>query len=181
MATPALHGSAIYIRNKTTVKNSSDDSADGLEILRGKTDKLIITSVSKPPPFPFKWPQDLPIDDGVHLVIGDFNSHSTNWRYGNTKKDGELVEEWALEKNLVLLNKAKDKPSYLSARWRKVCNPDLAFVSSRHHQNFQKSVQDPISKSEHRPITVHLTRVANPIHHEREATTQIQLPESQVG
>ena len=49
-----VHGSAIYIRDKTTVKNSSDHSADGLEILRVKTDKITITSVYKPSPIPFK-------------------------------------------------------------------------------------------------------------------------------
>ena len=88
-----VHGSAIYIQDKTTVKNSSDHSADGLDIglFRVKTDQTAITSVYKPIPMPFKWPRDLPTDDLVHLVIGDFNSHSTNRGYINTNKDGELA------------------------------------------------------------------------------------------
>ncbi|CAH1242641.1 Hypp6921 [Branchiostoma lanceolatum] len=157
-----VHGSAIYVRDRTTVKGSSDHSANGLEILRVKTYKLTITSVYKPPTVPFKWPQDLPANDGAHLVIGDFNSHSTSWAYGNTNKDGEFVEEWALDKDLILLNRAKDKPSFHSARWRRGYNPDLAFVSSRHRQNFQRSVGNPVPRSQHRPITVHLTPAVSP-------------------
>ncbi|CAH1239212.1 Hypp5760 [Branchiostoma lanceolatum] len=114
-----VHGSAIYVRDKTSVKSSSVHSADGLEILRFKTNNITITSVYKPPPTPFKWTEDLSTDDAVHLAIGDFNSHSSNWGYSDTNKDGELVEGLALEGNLVLLNRAKDKPSVHSARWRK--------------------------------------------------------------
>ncbi|CAH1277303.1 Hypp9553 [Branchiostoma lanceolatum] len=85
-----VQGSDFYIRDKTSVKSCFDHSADGLELLRVKANNITITSVYKPPPTPFKWPEDLSTDDGVHLVIGDFNSHSTNWGYSDTNKDGEL-------------------------------------------------------------------------------------------
>ena len=46
----------------------------------------------KPPTEPFVQPAlghiSLP-----HIVIGDFNSHTT-WRYTTTDDDGNVVEQW---------------------------------------------------------------------------------------
>ena len=50
-------------------------------------------SVYKPPNDQFELPafghSDLP-----HIVIGDFNSHSTSWGYDTTDNNGEMVEQW---------------------------------------------------------------------------------------
>ena len=158
-----IHGSAIYVRNRDLVKGCYDKSANGIEILQLETDKLTITSVYKPPPVPFVWPNQYVQSKKPQLIIGDFNSHNTDWGYDSTDKDGELVEEWALSLDLTILNKAKDEPSFLSARWKKGYNPDLAFVSSQLCHNFHKSTGQPIPKSQHRPIVVESRPVVQPI------------------
>ena len=38
------------------------------------------------------------------IICGDFNSHNILWGSENTDKNGRLVEEFLLERNLVLLN-----------------------------------------------------------------------------
>ncbi len=96
------------------------------------------------------------------LVMGDFNSHSTLWGYSQTNNDGEEVEFWRLNQNLTLLHDAKHKPSFLSARWRRGYNPYLAFVSSRHLNNFDKLVLDPIPRSQHRPIAIKIKPILRP-------------------
>ena len=52
----------------------------------------VVHSVYKPPNDPFELPalahRNLP-----HIVIGDFNSHSTTWGYTNTYNKGEVVEQ----------------------------------------------------------------------------------------
>ena len=57
----------------------------------------------------------------------------------------------------------------MSARWRRGYNPDLAFVSFIHYPNFEKSVCDPIPKSQHRPLSVSIrpvlrATVSQPMH-----------------
>ena len=90
------------------------------------------------------------------VIIGDFNSHNTIWGYEQNDNDGEAVEDWATSKNLTLLHNQKDDPSFMSARWRKGYNPDLVFISSQHVTCFEKTIGEPIPKSQHRPLIVNL-------------------------
>ena len=68
--------------------------------------------------------RDLP-----HIVIGDFNSHSTSWGYDTTDNNGESVEQWADSCYLTLNHDAKLPISFNSARWKKGYNPYLIFAS----------------------------------------------------
>ena len=160
--TSPVHGSAIYARDQAIILNSSDLSENGLEILQIDTAKLTIISVYKPPTTPFTWPRNHNIGDKATLVIGDFNSHNTIWGYSHTNNDGDAVELWALNLNLTLIHDAKHKPSFHSARWNRGYNPDLVFASSRHSRNFEKSISDPIPRSQHRPITIEVKPVLRP-------------------
>lgn len=45
-----IHGSVIYACDVTQIKT------DGVEVLKIQMDTMIITSVYKPPPTPWKWP-----------------------------------------------------------------------------------------------------------------------------
>ena len=157
-----VHGSAIYARDQAIILNSSDLSENGLEILQIDTAKLTIISVYKPPTTPFTWPRNHNIGDKATLVIGDFNSHNTIWGYSHTNNDGDAVELWALNLNLTLIHDAKHKPSFHRARWNRGYNPDLVFASSRHSRNFEKSISDPIPRSQHRPITIEVKPVLRP-------------------
>ncbi|GFR86486.1 RNA-directed DNA polymerase from mobile element jockey-like [Elysia marginata] len=61
-------------------------------------------------------------------VMGDFNSHHTEWGYQDDKKAGNDVSQWAGQSNATFLYNPKDKGTFKSARWRKEYTPDLAFL-----------------------------------------------------
>ena len=100
----------------------------------------------KPPPELFRLPA-LGQRIKPHIVIGDFNSHSTLWGYTTTNSDGESVEQCADSNSLSLIHNAKLPKSFNSAIWKKGYNPYIIFVSSN------------ISRTQHRPICV----TVNPI------------------
>ena len=112
----------------------------------------------KPPPEPFRLPA-LGQRNKPHIVIGDFNSHSTLWGYTTTNSDGESVEQWVDSNSLSLIQNANLPKSFNSAIWKRGYNPDLIFVSSNISDMCEKSVLDPIPCTQHRPICV----TVNPI------------------
>ena len=124
---------------------------------------VVVHSLYKPLPEPFLLP---PLGQRIkpHIVIGDFNSHSTLWGYTTTDSDGEAVEQWADSNRLSLIHNAKLPKSFNSAIWKKGYNPDLIFVSSNISDMCEKSVLDPIPRTQHRPIcvTVHPVIVPQP-------------------
>ena len=88
---------------------------------------VVVHSLYKPPPEPFLLP---PLGQRIkpHIVIGDFNSHSTLWGHTTTDSDGEAVEQCAYSNRLSLIHNAKLPKSFNSAIWKKGYNPDLIFV-----------------------------------------------------
>ena len=99
-----------------------------------------------------------------HIIIGDFNSHSTLWGYTTTNSDGESVEKWADSNSMSLIHNAKLQKSFNSAIWKKGYNPDLIFVSSNISDMCEKSVLGPIPCTQHRPIcgTINPITVSQP-------------------
>ena len=65
----AVHGSAIYIRDKSLLKGCNDLTSRGIEILQVETNHLTITSVYKPPPVPFSWPDNIQLDKNAIIII----------------------------------------------------------------------------------------------------------------
>ena len=104
---------------------------------------VVVHSLYKPLPEPFQLPL-LGQRIKPHVVIGDFNSHSTLWGYTTTDSDGEAVEQWADSNRLSLIHNAKLPNSFNSAIWNKGYNPDLIFVSSNIPDMCEKYVLDPI-------------------------------------
>ncbi|GFR60473.1 RNA-directed DNA polymerase from mobile element jockey-like [Elysia marginata] len=150
----AKHGSATYARDKSTVLSSHDFLEEGMEILRVETTKMVITSVYKPPSTPFSWPHITNPVNKPNIITGDFNGHNTIWGYDSNDSDGEAVESWAASNDLTILYSSKDKHTFSSARWKRGYNHDLAFVSSQHFSSFERTVGDPIPKSQHRPTAL---------------------------
>ena len=84
------YGSAILIRNDLKVKKIYERVQGTVELITIVMPGVVVHSVYKPPNDPFELPalghRNLP-----HIVIGDFNSHSTMWGYTNTDNEGEAV------------------------------------------------------------------------------------------
>ena len=95
----------------------------------------------------------------LHIVVGDFNSHSTLWGYTSTDNDGEAVGLWAESNNLSLIHNEKLPNSFNSAIWKKGYNPDLIFTSSNISNMCEKSVLDPIPHTQHCTICVSVNPV----------------------
>ena len=133
--------------------------------------RFVVHSLYKPPPEPFLLP---PLGQRMkpHIVIGDFSSHSTLWRYTTTDSDWESVEQWADSNRLSLIHNAKLPKSFNSAIWKKGYNSDLTIVSSNISDMCEESVLDPIPRTQHRPfcVTVHPVIVPQPTHSEDAST-----------
>ena len=139
---PHKYGSAILIRNGLKVKKIYERVQGTVEIIPIVMSEIVLHSVNKPPNDPFEFPalghRHLP-----HIVIGDFNSHSTKWGYASTYNEGEAVEQWADSCDFTLIHDAKLPKSFNSARWKKGYNPDLIFASDSIANMYKKSVMDP--------------------------------------
>ena len=85
------YGSAILIREDLQVENVYERVQWTVELTTIVMSGIVVHSVYKPPNGQFVLPalghRDLP-----HIVIGDFNSHSTSWGYDTTDNNGEAVE-----------------------------------------------------------------------------------------
>ena len=96
----------------------------------------------------------------LKVVIGDFNSHSTEWGYSQDDDDRKLVEDWA--NSLTLIYDAKLPPSFNSSRWKRGYNPDILFTSNAIACLSKKRVIEPIPHSQHRPLLLISTAAVEP-------------------
>ena len=138
------YGSAIFIRDDLKLKSIYVTATNHVEVITAQLPDVVVHFVYKPPSEQFVLPplghRSLP-----HIVIGDFNSHTTIWGYETTDKNGVAVVQWAELNSLTLIHDAKLPKSFNSARWKKGYNPDLIYASS--------SI-DNIPSTQHRPICV---------------------------
>ena len=70
------YGSAIFVKEETTVESIHTDDQNNIETLSVDLESIVITSVCKPPATPFKL-SPLFKSRKNRIVIGDFNSHNT--------------------------------------------------------------------------------------------------------
>ena len=157
------YGSAIFVKASSTIEATSVSEDDNIEVLTIELSSVVVTSVYKPPAADYKFPHSaLHVQKKPHIIIGDFNSHSTQWGYKETNKDGEAVEEWMDINQLSLIHDPKLPSSFHSARWRRGYNPDLAIVTSNIAGLCQKIMMDPIPSSQHRPIGIQVNAAVRP-------------------
>ena len=109
------YGSAILIREDLKVKNVYERVQGTVELITIVMSEVVVHSVYKPPNDQFALlalgHRDLP-----HIVIGDFNCHSTSWGYDTTDNNGEAVEQLADSCDLTLIHDAKLPKSFNSGR-----------------------------------------------------------------
>ena len=156
------YGSAILLRNDLKVKKIYERVQRTVELITIVMPGVVVHSVYKPPNDSFELPA-LGHRNLQHIVIGDFNSHSTTWGYTNTDNEGEAVEQWADSCDFTLIHDAKLPKSFNSARWKKGYNTDLIFASESITNMCKKSVMDPIPHTQHRPICVSVQPVVVPL------------------
>ena len=70
------HGSSVFIRDDLKVNNISVCEEGNVELITVELSGVIVHSMYKPPPESFRLPA-LGQRNMPHIVIGDFNSHST--------------------------------------------------------------------------------------------------------
>jgi len=118
--------------------------------------------VYKPPgnPFIFQNPTNYHNKD-TKIIIGDSN-HNTSWGYAETDDDGEKLENWTVHNNLKLIHDPKLLTSFNSGRWKRDYNPDNIFVSERIAKQAIKKIEEPILRTQNRPITCCVTAVVKP-------------------
>ena len=73
------HGSSVFIRNGMKVNNISVCEEENVELITVELPGVDVHSMYNPPPEPFRFPA-LGQRNKPHIVIGDFNSHSTQRR-----------------------------------------------------------------------------------------------------
>ena len=71
------YGSAIFVKEETTVESIHTDDQNNIETLSVDLGSIVVTSVYKPPATPFKLPPLL-LPHKNRIVIGDFNSIISN-------------------------------------------------------------------------------------------------------
>ena len=108
------HGSSVFGRDGLKVNSISVCEEENVELITVELPGVGVHSLYKPPPEPFLVP---PLGHRIkpHIVIGDFNSHSTLWGYTTPDSDGEAVEQWADSNRLSLIHNAKLPKSFNSA------------------------------------------------------------------
>ena len=123
---------------------------------------VVVHSMYKPPPEPFRLPALGQRNKPLIIVIGYFNSNSTLWGYTTTNSDGEYVDQWANSNSMSLIHNAKLLKSFNSTICKKGYNPDIICASSNISNMCEKSVMDPILRTQHRPICVTVNPVIVP-------------------
>ena len=89
-------------------------------------------------------------------MLGDFNSHSDRWGYDHTDSRGDEVEDWEIDNNLYLINRADDPPTFYSRRWLTTSTPDLGFTTYDLAPKIERSVLPQLAGSDHKPIKLSL-------------------------
>lgn len=157
------YGSAVFARPYIDIVSASLTERNNTEILTVRTPQYSVTSLYKPPEsqYVFTEPDNLCYDD-INFVLGDFNCQSIAWGYKETSENGTKLETWAEANDLQLIHDPKLPCSFNSGRWKRGYNPDNIFVSSRIASQCEKSVGDPIPRTQHRPIVCTVSAVVKP-------------------
>ena len=148
------HGRAIYVRSDIADVSqlSSVEFCDTIRV-----GNIYIANIYKPPNELWTEKNLPPHLPHPAVYVGDFNSHHVDWGYSDCDSNGELLVNWAAEKDLHLLFDPKQKGTFCSARWQQDYNPDLCWVSTSCGRPHPASyvVLSSFPHSQHRPSLIH--------------------------
>ena len=74
------HGSVLFIRDSCTCESTSTSITDNIEIIQAILNGVSVNSYYKPPNQVFDFRSNT-TDTPLQMIIGDFNSHITEWGY----------------------------------------------------------------------------------------------------
>ncbi|KAE9524319.1 hypothetical protein AGLY_015358 [Aphis glycines] len=148
------YGSAIFVRSSIDVTTSQITEIDDIEILTIEVGKCTVTSIYKPPNSTFAFDKPANFDTkNIHIIIGDFNSHHTNWGYDETDNNGDNVEVLAESNRLTLIHDPKLPPLFNSGcRIKHIpgLTPDLVETLEQYTDKYEADPfdEDTIEKGE---------------------------------
>ena len=150
-------GVAILVKNCIPAQEFTIDTNDQAEIhgvdIKVDNQQMRIFNVYCPPAKELSLDlMDIPEDQC--LIVGDFNSHSEAWGYAEADRRGEEVEDWQIEKNLLLLNDPDDLPTFFSRRWLTSTTPDLAFATNDVSRKATRTILEQLGGSDHKPVKI---------------------------
>ena len=118
-------------------------------------EQLLITNCYSPPTARLDL-HTIHLSQENHLIMGDFNGHSPSWGYSSFDNRGEMIEDWLIDNQLILINTPEDKASYYSRAWKTTSTPDLAMATEDIQKLTTRVVNDQLGGSDHVPITLHI-------------------------
>ena len=74
------YGSTVFVSKNYTCESTSVSSTDNIEIIQVQLSGVSVTSFYKPPNEQFEFSCNT-TQTSTQVIIGDFNSHSTQWGY----------------------------------------------------------------------------------------------------
>lgn len=149
------HGRATYVRCDITEAAHvvSTPHCDAIRV-----GGFHIANVYKPPSE--RWDSSTPIPNLPHpaVLVGDFNSHHSDWGYQESNPDGDQLQNWSSCNDFHLVHDAKQRGTFHSARWQRDYSPDLCWISmvDGHPQPASCTVLDDFPHSQHRPSVIHI-------------------------
>jgi hypothetical protein len=130
---------------------------------RGSTEESVVSTKH--------WPTE-----EFDMIAGDVNAHSPTWddalelesnRRGLEVKRGEMIDEWSLDKNMIVLNDGS--PTHTNRRTGKESAPDITVVHAQQADRYEWKVLEKLGGSDHKPILI--TRHVKTRNHVNNKTT----------
>ena len=149
------YGTAVYAKRPGMIRVVGSQTEDnGTQTITINTGNLTITNVYKPPGLGWSNP---PRERTQHpeVVVGDFNSHSSEWGYPRIDRAGRELSAWADALDLQLVHSSKDEGTFKPRNSQRTFSPDLVFATK--DENLRpvpvvREVLNDFPRTQHRPI-----------------------------
>ena len=75
---------------------------------------------------------------------------------------GEEIEDWMVERNLILINSPEDPPTFYSRRWKSQSTPDIAIATEDIERDSTRNVTNQLGGSDHKPVLIIISKTSAP-------------------
>ena len=91
-----------------------------------------------------------------HPTVEDFNGRSPAWGYDDSDSRGDEIQNWLIDKELVLFNEPRDTPPYGPRAWKKTSTSDLAMTTGDVQKCDIRGVMGQLGGSDFDPVTIYI-------------------------